>query len=1719
MKKIIIALVAIVMVVCSFTLIACSNKDEDIITNYIFEQDGQMVDSDFVLPLTISGKKAEWKSNSEYVTLSKLDEEWRAVVSYPETGIETVTLTLTVGKVSKDFTVRVKAIDEITFMDNYVFKYDKGTVASNFDLERSFTFKDKTCNISWSVSEDYNLYLAISEDGNSCIVYEQASITPVQITATFEYNGVPASKSYSLNVYKEMIGLELVDYWYNNTGVSIEMSGYVVEIGTAYSSSYNNVTLYIVNDDYTAGYYLYRVKTTDEYGKVLKVGDHVTVTGTTNTNFNGLIETNAGGSLVIDTDWEVPYEASKAVAAVDDLVIGNLPATIYNESRMVSLTNWKVLYHLKDKADGTAYKTTDDNFTLMMLTKGGVNVAVRVSKYLEGAYTKGDSTHQALVNVLDTYAVGSTVNVQGIFSCYNGVWQIMPLSASGITAGGEADLDTKNDYDGNKVAAAVSAVNAKIAELGLNKDITSNKDVQLLTESNGVSISYNVRKSNSVTIDKDGKMVVTPGNPETTSIQVKYSINGFETVQFVYVYSLIPSAASIIEGIKLPDSISGEYKLPTYEGADLVWEIESGDEDSLKIENGKLIPTIGRDKITYILRLTLTYEEKEKVKEYVVILDSIYSSLAGEGTEEKPYSVEDINTIITVSGQSDSDKDIYIKGYIASLSDFDAEKKNYSNASIGDTANDANAVAAAALAGIEGAEHEVGDCVVVLATLKYDADASAWVLADAKVVKVISRISDGVPTIVKATAPFEENKGYYLTIDQSNLNKTLYVKNEIAKTYYLGSSDDYTTADLVYLKSVEGGYNLYFKSADDKITYISGAVSGTYVNIKLVDKDPIVWSYNAEHNCFTHKFTVEEKEVEYYIGTFSENTTFSLSKISYISSSFPAYLTYLDYVQPAAKGESVETAYTADELWAEFGSWESGKVSEKQVYVKGMIVKEPTYNSDHGSYTFYFASSKDGKQVQGYSAKLGDGVSSIGIYDEIVVYGYLTMYAKADGSYSILEVAYLKATGVSPVVVSVVAHECSDADEDGKCDLCEKDIEGEEPVVPEAPEFAHAGTQDDPYTIADVNKMFEAEYTLIENFYVKAYVISMSSWSDTWGNYTYAYLADTADGNGKVSVYIFKGDEIANVQVGDQVTCTVKYISKYNNSWQMNTVVIVEIEEDEGGNEQGDEVVYSNGNNSITILDEYNLKYCVGSVEENIRNYTKGEDGVYSFVYNRGSVTVTFTISENVLTLNDSSLGEFTLYLNGNGGDSGKEDEGDKLEKGELLCTIELGDGDSGKEWTAPVSGKFIVEAAGLEIYDAAGWTNYGAAIATITNIGVVEIVKDETYYLCNTAVGAITVKLYAVAGGDESGDQGDSGDEKPAKGTTAETAYTVDELWDAFSSLAHQEASKEQFYVKGIISTVPSYNGHGYSFDFVNSKNATIQGYSVQLGDVATTICQNDDVVIYGYIYKYNSILEVAYVKTIGVNPQLISRIAGNSTVTFVENENADITVSVENGLNDSEFSITVSPKNGAVIDAVKVNGFAVTANDDGSYTGVIAGNTVITVDARIPVEGPVTSLVALSTNFANFGWDSSYKARSLSSSDLGISDVSLSVDFTNANKQGDDQVIHDIPVVAAKNSAQYVTVSVSGVSISSISFNLREWANNKKFTTVTIEYTTDGSTWVSSNVGLVNGTASAISTVGTTLSFEDLPENVSAVRLVFVGSNTKNSQVGIEGFTIVTE
>lgn len=623
MRKHIIALLVVVMVLCCCLTLAACNKT-NVLDSYIFEMDGTTVSEDFTLPATIGGENASWKSDNTAIQTEKRDSDWLAKVTLPESGDVNVTLTVTVGKNSKNYTVRVKSLDVYDFMNNYVFPKNKATIVDNFDLETSCTYKGKTATIAWSVEPEYELYIKVIENGTKLEVTPQSAQTQVQIKGTFTYAGVSASQSYRMTVYKTLEGLELVNYWYNNTGVSIDMSGYVVAIARNFNEKFGNVSFYMVNDDFSAGYYIYNVKSNAEQSAKLAPGVHVTVTGTTNTNYNGLIETNGDGKFVVDAD-KPAINVSEKVRAIDEEILGNLPSTVYNESRLVSLSNWKV-----KNVCAEADKKVGDNFTLMTLTKGGVEVEIRISKYMEGAYatTKGDTTFDALWKLTDTYPVGTLVNVKGILSNYKNVWQIIPMAATDMEKSDKAaDPDDKRDYAGMKVAAAIEAVKAELVKAKLNDKngktvrVQSNSEFTLPAVE-GVSVVYTVEgKSNAVTI-KDNKLTVKPGNPETTTIRATYKVGEFEAVQFFFVESLIPTAASMLDDFTaaLPEKIREVTDLPTTPaGATVEWKVVSGD-TSIAIKGGQLIPTLKEKDVATIINATLTYNNVTRSKDYVVIV-------------------------------------------------------------------------------------------------------------------------------------------------------------------------------------------------------------------------------------------------------------------------------------------------------------------------------------------------------------------------------------------------------------------------------------------------------------------------------------------------------------------------------------------------------------------------------------------------------------------------------------------------------------------------------------------------------------------------------------------------------------------------------------------------------------------------------------------------------------------------------------------------------------------------------------------------------------------------------------------------------------------------------------------------------------------------------------------------------------------------------------------
>ena len=608
-RKIILILLALVFVFSCVALVACNKGEKEALDTYLLEQDNQLVDADFTLPVKIREYDVTWTSSDSAITLEKRDSDYLAKVTLGD-AVKEVTLTVSIGKLSKSFTVRVAEFDVYFIADHYNFVKDKTKVTEDFALDRSFTYQGKTATIDWSVSDAYADYIAISEDGNTCLVYPTSLLPSVRIKATFTYNNESTTYQYTMTVGLNRTHLEEINYWYYNTGVSIDIKGYVVEIATPYDEGYGNVSLYVVDEEFLAGYYVYRVKTDSANAALIEVGAHVTITGTTNTNYNGLIETNAGGNLVVDTD--VPkIDVREHVYALDQDVLGNVPAAIYHQSRLVSLTNWTVKsVESAPEAGSTA--------TLFTLTKGGVDVSVAVSKYLEGAYkpTADDATWSALAALTGTVKEGDVVSVTGILGNYKGA-QIMPLKASDVVVGGTADPDG-TVYPGQTAAKAIAAVNAALKEAGADKRITKTTEFTLPTESNGVAIAYEICGSpRALTLD-GSKFTVTPDKHEIATVKVTYTLKDgetvvYSTVQFFDVESLVPTASTIMDELVAPPAkAEKDFELD----ANATWEVVEG--TGITIENGvaKLTRTAEDQKVT--LKATVSYNNETKTKNFVV---------------------------------------------------------------------------------------------------------------------------------------------------------------------------------------------------------------------------------------------------------------------------------------------------------------------------------------------------------------------------------------------------------------------------------------------------------------------------------------------------------------------------------------------------------------------------------------------------------------------------------------------------------------------------------------------------------------------------------------------------------------------------------------------------------------------------------------------------------------------------------------------------------------------------------------------------------------------------------------------------------------------------------------------------------------------------------------------------------------------------------------------
>ena len=171
-------------------------------------------------------------------------------------------------------------------------------------------------------------------------------------------------------------------------------------------------------------------------------------------------------------------------------------------------------------------------------------------------------------------------------------------------------------------------------------------------------------------------------------------------------------------------------------------------------------------------------------------------------------------------------------------------------------------------------------------------------------------------------------------------------------------------------------------------------------------------------------------------------------------------------------------------------------------------------------------------------------------------------------------------------------------------------------------------------------------------------------------------------------------------------------------------------------------------------------------------------------------------------------------------------------------------------------------------------------------------------------------------------------------------------------------------------------------------------------------------------------------------------------------------------------------------------------------------------------PEPEPITGDVVLDfvKNFGTYAgsWSTSYEPKTITGKDLGLNN-SIKVVISIANKQKDDQPIADRPVIAVGKKGIEQTVVVSGFEgkLKDVTFNLKQWNEKKKFDSIIIEYSEDGTTWTKASDDAISGGSSAIATNQEVKSNVDL-STAKYIRLYIKADSSSNQQLGLTSISL---
>lgn len=276
------------VILSSIVLVGCKEKDttdyESIVSSYVLrEERNEYITENFTLPKTISDKSCSWSSNNDAIKIVDSGETYTADIYYPESGKVDVTLTLSCGGKTRDFSLKVRAIEAVDAIDQLDWEYEEETIGigySEIALDQTITVekghRTKDYSMTWSISDKDTLrtckvednkfkfnksinqyaaklnckFVAVDDDSdeeNTIYNFNVTSIYAFTENATFEEN-----KAYYFGLYQSSKGSyyycdgNMKSYYYLQTTTDRDSAiSYYVENGTNANTYY----IYFYNGD------------------------------------------------------------------------------------------------------------------------------------------------------------------------------------------------------------------------------------------------------------------------------------------------------------------------------------------------------------------------------------------------------------------------------------------------------------------------------------------------------------------------------------------------------------------------------------------------------------------------------------------------------------------------------------------------------------------------------------------------------------------------------------------------------------------------------------------------------------------------------------------------------------------------------------------------------------------------------------------------------------------------------------------------------------------------------------------------------------------------------------------------------------------------------------------------------------------------------------------------------------------------------------------------------------------------------------------------------------------------------------------------------------------------------------------------------------------------------------------------------------------------------